>query len=98
MEKSKGKKSHNVYYQTDKYRIRIYRNDHKIYEKQASLPKLSYNSISREIIVILREFISKISLREDIFELYDSEYINSLNKAAYLGKLIENLRSKDYED
>ena len=86
--------SHNVYSGKDKFRIRVYQNDHKFFEKQITLKKFHSNSVSDWILFILEHFLYKIAEdagKKDRIALQEEKYLNSLNQAYMFGYLISNL-------
>lgn len=88
--------SHNVYYTSDHFRIRIYRNDHKYFEKQITLPKMHYFSISQEIQDILLHFIEKLDTKQDELEdYYLRQTLNRLNSAYLFADMLRKLREKE---
>lgn len=89
-------KSHNIYYANHQWRLRLYRDDNKFYEKQIHLPKLSYFSITEEVLTVLRLFADEIanaSKKKDNLEFFNEEIINKLNRAYFIGNMLEILRS-----
>lgn len=89
-------KSHNVYYADEQWRLRLYRKDHKIYEKQIHIPKLSFFSLDEEVLTVLRLFADKIgtaSNKKDALQYFNEEIINKLNRAYFIGNMLEILRS-----
>lgn len=89
-------KSHNVYYD-DNYRIRIYRNDKKLFEKQMKMPKLTYYNLYEEVQDILCRFIEHIGQdnnTDDKFQFYTNELMVKLNSAYAFASLLEELRNE----
>lgn len=95
MNTKKSTLSHNVYSDKEQFRLRLYRNDHKFYEKQITLKKYHDNSFSNWILFILEHFLYKIaeeSGKKDRIALENEKFLSSLNQAYMFSYLMQSLR------
>lgn len=94
-DKSKQIESHNVYYVNNNYRLRLYQNDRKIFEKQMHIPNLSYYSLFEQVQDILFRFIDKIGQGvniEDKKKYYTERMLHQMNEAYMFACMLEELR------
>lgn len=98
MTTKKANLSHNVHSDKDHYRIRVYRNDKKFFEKQITLKKYQDNSFSNWVLFVLEHFLYKIAEengKKDRIALENEKFLSSLNQAYMFSYLMQSLRGDE---